>query len=245
MNRSNRISRWRLMGLFLSPCFLLSGCDQVEIKTVLSKLSTETTTTPEQVERVLAIHVDTSDQEKVVEVSEGLEFKKNLINKLYPEGKNASLSHFLETVSVELLEFLVSNQVEISTQSSLETYHSDYSREYGNVEGVYLPQENKIIFKEAPASTFESFLSEHFFHEIGHVVDTYLGDLAMTEGFQLIFEEGKERVFPGTEPLDDYYRENVWEYFAECFNLFFKNPEKLTRHEETYKYMCSVMEQIL
>lgn len=245
MNRSNRISRWRLMSLFFSPCFLLSGCDQTEIQTVLSKLSAETTDTPEQVERVLAIHVDTSDQEEIVEAAESLELKKTLIHELYPEDKNPSLTHFLETISVELLEFLVSHQVEISTQSSLETYHSDYSREYGDVEGVYVPQENKIIFKEAPASTFESFLSEHFFHEIGHVVDTSLGDLAMTEGFQLVFEEGKEVVFSGTDSLDDYYRENVWEYFAECFNLFFKNPEKLARHEETYKYMCSVMEQIL
>ena len=247
MSRSKWSSRLGLVSLVSGQCLWLAGCDQTQIPSALSTIQ-QVQELSETEEQPRAIHVEgvgrgyataaSKEEQQIVKT------KQTLIAMLYPEGGNETLSQFLETVEVELLEFLVEQDLEILTQPSLEAYHTNYSTHYGEIEGVYIPEKNQLLLKELPTEAFEELLKEQFYHEVGHVVDTKLGDLAMTEAFKLLAEEGVDLIFPESDTNNAYYRENVWEYFAESFNLFFKNPAQLANHEETYKYICSVIEQI-
>lgn len=252
MKKSNRKKQWLQKGIGvltgIGALPLLSSCDAESLPTQERMFLSESMDTIDS--QPFAIHIDTPDQsveeEEFLQEEENLrQAKKELIEQIYFNDEQSIVSQFLEDVSLELLQFLVEHEVQILTEPSLNQYHSVYSEAYGEVTGVYLTNENEIFFKKDSDRELIENLTEHFYHEVGHAIDANLGNLAMSEEFRLIFEEGKEIVFPGDEGLNPYYRENVWEYFAECFSLFFKNPEQLARHEETYKFICSVMEKIV
>lgn len=226
-----------MVGLISSFGLILTGCQIQSSEWATEQLNAEPT----------AIHLDT--QPKAIstsrfETTDANEKVQNWVHALCDEENSSVMSRFLNEVNESVLSFLAHHQVKIKRLPQLEDYHSGYSETYGEVEGVYLPKTNQILFLDQDEQAFKELLDQQFYHEAGHAVDTLLGDLAMTEEFQLLFQEGANIIFSEETVLNDYYRENVWEYFAESFNLFFKNPAQLALHEPTYKYICEVVEQL-
>lgn len=235
MNQLTQLKyRISLIGLILSGV-VLTGCQQEG--STLKHLTNEE-------ELPTVIHVDSQAKTTALTLSKQTTNTQELIRKICNDENSTPLVQFLNQVNESILSFLAEQKVMISIEPTLEIYHSGYSEQYGEVAGVYLPDTNQIIFREQSEEDLQELLDQQFYHEVGHVVDTLLGDLAMTEEFQLLYQEGAEIIFSEHDLINQYYRENVWEYFAESFNLFFKNPAQLTRHEATYKYICSIVEQL-
>lgn len=243
MSRFKKVSHLGISSLFIGQCFLLTGCDQEEMQATLMKLNRVTDSTEEE-SQPHVIHVDSSYVESEMESGTSLEAKKEWISQLIEHEDNLEISNFLQTVDEQILKFLVQHGtvLEVVSESEMKTrMRNEVVKDKVSDYDVNL---NKIIISESSLSTLEEQLNEWFYHEVGHVVHEKMGQLAATEGFYLIFEEGKDIIFPESQYSGMSYRENSKDYFTESFNLFFKNPAQLTLHEETYKYICNVVEKL-
>ena len=104
-------------------------------------------------------------------------------------------------------------------------------------------EENKIIYVYAHQLAVKYALA----HEIGHFIDSYLGNISKTYDWKKV-RESHER-YPSNKELDTYYftekEENDKEYFANCFLLYVNDKGSLYKvNQYAYKIMKRIFENI-
>lgn len=95
-------------------------------------------------------------------------------------------------------------------------YYSDYN--FGNIIGLHDARKN-IIFM----SNSEYAIDNALIHEFGHVLDSLSKWDSMNEYFLKVFQKEKDSF--EVESLDNHYKSNEREFFAEVFQESILNPD--------------------
>lgn len=101
--------------------------------------------------------------------------------------------------------------------------------------GIWDRDEKKIYI-------LKGFEERSIYHEIGHIFDEYCGYFSDSEEFRNIFEEEKDLALMKLFSNDDYFTNDIVEYFAETFEDYFTEPVKLlTYAPKTYAFIEKTM----
>lgn len=96
------------------------------------------------------------------------------------------------------------------------TYYSDY--DFGNIIGLHDARKN-IVF----ISNSKYAIDNALIHEFGHVLDSISGWDSMNEYFLNVFNQEKDSF--KVKSVDNHYKLNEREFFAEVFQEYILNPD--------------------
>ena len=105
----------------------------------------------------------------------------------------------------------------ITDKNIAETYYNDYN--IGKIVGLHDNRKNVIYI-----SNTEYAIDYSLVHEFGHVLDSMTNWDSMKEDFKNIFSEEKEKL--EVYSVDNHYKTNEREFFAEVFQEYIISPEK-------------------
>ena len=104
----------------------------------------------------------------------------------------------------------------ITDKNISDTYYSDY--DFGHVIGIHDAKKNIIYI-----SNSEYAIDNALIHEFGHVLDSISGWKSMENYFKEIFEKEKESF--EVYSVDNHYKKNEREFFAEVFQQYILDPD--------------------
>lgn len=122
-------------------------------------------------------------------------------------------------------------KIEITNKSLQERFLSNYI-----LSGVYFD-------KTIHLSSNKDWAEQSLLHEFGHFVDE-ISYMDKNE-FIKIYEREKDNLILNKDKDKSYYLRNVSEYFAQSFEEYLINPERLLlNNPKTYEYIKLCIDQI-
>lgn len=115
------------------------------------------------------------------------------------------------------LYFEQQGRILITDKDISQVYYSEY--DWGNVVGIHDSIKNIIYISNSKYAIDYALI-----HEFGHVLDNLTGWSSMEDDFVNIFNKEKETF--NVDSVDEHYKENEREFFAEVFQEYIINPEK-------------------
>lgn len=105
----------------------------------------------------------------------------------------------------------------ITDKNISKTYYSEYN--LGKIVGLHDNKKNIVYI-----SNSEYAIDYSLVHEFGHVLDSATNWSSMNDDFKNIFSKEKETL--DVYSVDNHYKTNEREFFAEVFQEYIINPEK-------------------
>lgn len=97
----------------------------------------------------------------------------------------------------------------------------------------FVSKTDKKIFIEG------EFISDVLPHELPHAINNIM-IVANSKQFITIYNEEKNKLFPGSDYIDSHFNQNTSEYFAESSNMYLnKYPSLLLNAPKTYKFISN------
>uniref|UniRef100_UPI0031B5F071 anthrax toxin lethal factor-related metalloendopeptidase n=1 Tax=Clostridioides difficile TaxID=1496 RepID=UPI0031B5F071 len=140
---------------------------------------------------------------------------------------------YLDVIPENIIEKFIENKmkIEITNKSLQERFLSNYI-----LSGVYF--DKTIHF-----SSNKDWAEQSLLHEFGHFVDE-ISYMDKNE-FIKIYEREKDNLILNKDKDKSYYLRNVSEYFAQSFEEYLINPERLLlNNPKTYEYIKLCIDQI-
>lgn len=190
------------------------------------KIDLDTTVEPNY-----AVLEDSSDKEDVnsevdfdeIEDTEVLKEKSDYKEYIESDGDINDLTidylnEKLNMIPKPLLDKYFNNggKILITDKNIATTYYDKYN--FGNVIGIHDATKNVIYI-----SNSEYAIDNALIHEFGHVLDNMSGWKSMDEYFYQIFEKEKDTF--DVYSVDNHYKKNEREFFAEVFQQYILDPE--------------------
>ncbi|HBH1544542.1 TPA: hypothetical protein KRM00_004096 [Clostridioides difficile] len=140
---------------------------------------------------------------------------------------------YLDVIPENIIEKFIENKmkIEITNKSLQERFLSNYI-----LSGVYFD-------KTIHLSSNKDWAEQSLLHEFGHFVDeiSYMNK----NEFIKIYEREKDNLILNKDKDKSYYLRNVSEYFAQSFEEYLINPERLLlNNPKTYEYIKLCIDQI-
>ncbi|HEL2860339.1 TPA: hypothetical protein UL242_002441 [Clostridioides difficile] len=140
---------------------------------------------------------------------------------------------YLDVIPENIIEKFIENKmkIEITNKSLQERFLSNYI-----LSGVYFD-------KTIHLSSNKDWAEQSLLHEFGHFVDE-ISYMDKNE-FIKIYEREKDNLILNKDKDKSYYLRNVSEYFAQSFEEYLINPERLLlNNPKTYEYIKLCIDQI-
>lgn len=164
---------------------------------------------------------DTSTQQDVSSVYEEVEIKYK--DYIIEEGEiDENIVQYLDSKLQLIPENLVLKYFEqggrilITDKDISNTYYKDYN--FGNVIGIHDARKNIVYISDS-----EYAIDNALIHEFGHVLDSLTNWGSMKETFSDIFYTEKDTF--EVYSVDNHYKTNEREFFAEVFQQFILEPD--------------------